>query len=141
MEGRELEDWVTRQRSRVIGFLENEGIDDPQVGEWPAFEVAPCFAIWAVESEQISGKIGWWAFSGDGPTDYVTEDGSCHPREALKRLLDQWRGYVSRMSEGKQPVGVRFPEEADLKHLAHLLDLRINVLAEWIDDDGLWEDR
>src|SRR5947199_230194 len=89
--GRRVDPCVTTQRHRVEEYLRKEGLENPNVGPWPAFEVAPHFAIWAVESKKTKGKIGWWAFSGDCPTDYVSEDGSCHPRKALSRLLSTWR--------------------------------------------------
>ncbi len=79
----EFDQWVDQERSRVECYLETQGIASPSVGPWPAFEVFPHFAIWAVESKRQAGKIGWWAFSGDCPTDFVTEDGKCHPRNAL----------------------------------------------------------
>ena len=97
----EFEEWVTQQRTYVEEYLSAQGIAEPKVGPWPAFEMAPAFAIWAVESKKVAGKIGWWAFSGDCPTDYVSEDGHCHPRKALQRLIDQWRSSVSFLKYGQ----------------------------------------
>jgi hypothetical protein len=137
----EFEEWVIQQRARVEEYLSAQGIAEPKVGPWPAFEVAPVFAIWAVESKKVAGKIGWWAFSGDCPTDYVSEDGQCHPRKALQRLLDQWRSYVTFMKNGKQPPDASIGEGTNLRELAELLKKRIDTLTEWILDDSLWEDR
>ena len=137
----EFEAWVVAQRRRVEDYLRAQGIQDPKVGPWPAFEVAPVFAIWAVESKKISGKIGWWAFSGDCPTDYVSEDGQCHPRSALRRLLERWRSYVPFLKCGQQPPGLTFGPGAHLPTLGDLLERRIGVYDEWVADDNLWEDR
>eukprot|EP01034_Spumella_vulgaris_P033451 gene33451-41275_t len=103
----EYDDWASQERSRVNAYLEGEGISSPSV-EWPAFDMAPHFAIWAIESKQVPGKVGWWAFSGDCPTDYVSEDGGCHPRNALKLLLNKWTAYVAALKAGVQPEGIRF---------------------------------
>ncbi len=139
MNNKELEDWVKQQRKIVIAYLMNECIDNPNVGEWPAFEVAPHFAIWAVESKRIKGKIGWWAFSGDCPTDYVSESGKCHPRAALKDLIKSWKECIPYMKQGRQAPSTKFGTEANVKELGSLLEKRISILEDWYGDDGLWE--
>ena len=137
----EFDEWVSQQRTYVEEYLRAQGIAEPKVGPWPAFEVAPVFAMWAVESEKVAGEISWWAFSGDCPTDYVSEDGQCHPRKALQRLIDQWRGYVSFMKNGQQPPAASFGEGPSLRDLDDLLQKRIEILADWVLDDSFWEER
>jgi len=137
----EFEQWVEKERGGVEAYLEAQGIGSPTVGPWPAFEMAPYFAIWAVESKRQAGKIGWWAFSGDCPTDYVSEDGKCHPRNALKLLLKQWSSYIPQMKTGKQPHQVKFGSGSNLEELGGLLEARVSLLTEWLADDSLWEDR
>lgn len=83
----EAKNWNQKYRGIASRYLEKQGLDNPQIGGFPAFDMAPHFAIWCVESKRFPGKIGWWVFAGDCPTDYVTEKGECHPREALKNLL------------------------------------------------------
>jgi hypothetical protein len=139
MTEQDYEQWVETQRTRVERYLSAEGIYAPAVGPWPAFDLAPNFAIWAVESKLVPGKIGWWAFSGDCPTDYVSEDGGCHPRHALELLLKQWRKYVLQMKAGKQPEGASFGRGADLEELAQLLERRVLILTESLSDDSQWE--
>ena len=139
MDEAEYEQWVTGERRRVKAYLEGQGIVSPNV-EWPAFDVPPHFAIWAVESQRVPGKVGWWAFSGDCPTDYVSEDGNCHPRNALKLLLERWRAYVPPLKAGTQPAGVRFGDGASPEALGELLESRVGVLAGWFEDDELWKD-
>lgn len=141
MDDQEFEKWVIDQRTIVESYLQKEGIDNPNVGPWPAFEVSPYFAIWAVESKKTPGKIGWWAFSGDCPTDYVSEDGNCHPRNALKLLLDNWRSHIPSMKQGKQPKNTKFGDGSNLPLLGDLLEKRVAILADWLSDDDLWEDR
>jgi hypothetical protein len=137
----EFEQWVDKERRRVEAYLETQGIAAPRVGPWPAFDVAPCFAIWAVESKRQAGKIGWWAFSGDCPTDYVTEDGKCHPRNALELLLKQWNSYLPELKIGKQPSQATLGSGSNLQELGQLLEKRVVLLREWLADDSLWEDR
>ena len=141
MEDQEFEKWVTTQRKIVESYLQKEGISNPNVGPWPAFEVYPYFAIWAVESKKVQGKIGWWAFSGDCPTDYVKEDGTCHPRNALKSLLDIWRSYIPHMKNGTQPPNVKFGDGSNIIEFGQLLEDRVKILEDWALDDDLWEDR
>jgi hypothetical protein len=137
----EFDEWVSQQRARVEEYLTRHGITDPHVGPWPAFEMAPWFAVWAVESQKVAGKIGWWAFSGDCPTDYISEDGQCHPRSALRRQLECWRTYVPFLKRGQQPPGIDFGREDRLAELGELLEKRVGLLDEWVADDELWEDR
>jgi len=136
----EFDSWVDLQRTQVIEYLSAQGINNPNVGEWPAFDVAPYFAIWAVESKEVEEKIGWWAFSGDCPTDYVSENGECHPRAALRVLIGSWKGYIPHMKSGLQPPTTNLGRGADLDKLAGLLEKRVTVLEEWYRDNELWTD-
>lgn len=135
----EYDAWASLERDRVNAYLELQGIASPNV-EWPAFDMAPHFAIWAVESKKAPGLVGWWAFSGDCPTDYVSEDGTSHPRNALRLLLEKWATYVPALKAGEQPQGISFGESADLPLLGDLLERRIALLTEWFEDDDLWKD-
>lgn len=141
MNDEDFTDWNRSMRAQAIAYLEREGIENPQVGVWPAFDVAPKFGIWCVESQQRKGKIGWWVFAGDCPTDYVAEDGRCHPRAALTNLVDRWADCIPYMKSGRQPPGVRFGDGSNLRELAGLLEARVGILRDWIADDSLWEDR
>jgi len=140
MDDDEFTDWNRSRREQVISYLEDQGIISPRVGDWPAFEVAPKFGIWCVESKKQQGKIGWWVFAGDCPTDYVTEDGQCHPRTALQSLVTRWTDYIPHMKNGLQPPNVEFGDGSNLIELAELLETRVSMLGDWIVDDNLWEE-
>ena len=140
MDNLELERWVEEVRDDVYAYLEGQGIQKPNIDEWPAFEVAPYFSIWAIESQRNPGKIGWWAFSGDCPTDYVSEDGECHPRAALKTLIENWQGYILHMKQGIQPPKTKIGKGENLYELAELLSSRIDILREWEEDDSIWRE-
>lgn len=141
MDDNEFTDWNRSKREQAISYLEDQGIPSPQVGDWPAFEVAPKFGIWCVESKKQNGKIGWWVFAGDCPTDYVSEEGQCHPRAALKNLMTRWTDCIHHMKKGIQPPDVKFGDGSNIKELGVLLEKRVSLLKDWIEDDDLWEDR
>jgi len=141
MDDDEFEAWNRSRRKQAIAYLEGQGIDAPQVGDWPAFEVAPKFGIWCIGSKKQQGKIGWWVFAGDCPTDYVSEDGLCRPRAALTNLVKRWEDCVLHMKQGNQPPDVSFGDGSNIRELGDLLDRRVGILRDWIADDDLWEDR
>jgi len=140
MDDLELERWVEEVRENICLYLEGQGIKKPNVAEWPAFEVSPYFSIWAIESQKTPGQIGWWAFSGDCPSDYVSEDGSCHPRAALKTLIKNWEGYILYMRQGIQPPQTSIGKGENLEELAELLDSRVATLRSWEKDESLWNE-
>ncbi len=80
-------------------------------------------------------------FAGDCPTDYVSEDGQCHPRAALTNLVKRWTDCVPHMKKGKQPPGIKFGDGSNIRELGDLLERRVGILKDWIADDDLWEDR
>jgi len=141
MNEEEFASWNADKRRSVISYLENQGIDSPNVGDWPAFEVAPYFGIWCVASKKQEGKIGWWAFAGDCPTDYVSENGECHPRAALRVLVSNWKSYLPHMKSGNQPPAANFGDNFNIQELGDLLEKRVSILEDWLADDTLWEDR
>ncbi len=136
-----LKRWVAKERRRVKDYLVRQGIKNPNVGKWPAFEASPYFAIWAIESKKAPGQIGWWAFSGDCPTDYISAAGKCHPRNALKILLKEWKRHVSYLKKGRQPPNAIFGNSNNLSEVGEQLEKRVAILSGWIKDDSLWEDR
>ena len=141
MDDKEFAAWNSAKRAQIFSYLEKEGIAAPQIGAWPAFEVAPHFGIWCVESKKQYGKIGWWAFAGDCPTDYVSEEGQCHPRAALRNLLRRWSDHIPHLKNGVQPPEVRFGDGTNIQELGELLERRVAILNEWVEDETLWEDR
>jgi hypothetical protein len=88
--------WIASQRKVVQEYLEREGVDHLGVGEYPAFHLHPYVAVWAVQSKKAPGWVGWWAISGDLPTDYVSRGKIAHPREALRAFAHHWREMLRR---------------------------------------------
>ena len=77
-------------------------------------------------------------FAGDIPTDYVTEGGLCNPKSALEDLLQSWSSYIPEMKEGRQPIDCKFGDGSNLVELAQLLETRVSIFREWLEDDDLW---
>lgn len=138
------EAWCDEQREVVRRYLAGQkGLVHGEVGEWPAWHAAPYFAIWAVESHVNPGRIGWWAVSGDVPTDYISAsevEPPQHPRKAMKVVAQKWGALAEDMAEGRQgeDYWIGSPEKA--KELAPLLKARSLMLAEIVEDDELWEE-
>ncbi len=134
MTDEEYDRWCEQQNQIVAVYLEQQEPEHLGVANWPAFDVAPYFAIWAVQSFKAPSYVGWWAFSGDIPTDYVSCDAlERHPRKGLEDLLVRWRTYID--EPGQQAELFQQQEDTDLQEL---LTKKIEVLTEWVEDNTLW---
>jgi hypothetical protein len=132
--------WCAECREQVVAYLKGEGVAHGPVGEWPAWHAAPYVSLWAVESLQTPGVIGWWAICGDLPTDYISAAGASHPRDAMRVIAQQWRKVASVMAYGEQLPDHTIGSREDGPSLAPLLEGRAKALAEWADDDALWQE-
>jgi hypothetical protein len=45
------------------------------------------------------------------------------------------------MKNGHQPPDVKFGDGSNIRELGELLEKRVEVLQEWVENDSLWEDR
>jgi hypothetical protein len=61
------ERWCEEQRTVVADYLRSQKVRHGRIGEWPAWHVAPCASIWAIESLARPEWIGWWVICGDLP--------------------------------------------------------------------------
>jgi hypothetical protein len=134
------EAWCAQRRAEVAAYLERQGAVHGRIGEWPAWHIAPYVSIWAIESVQSPGWVGWWAICGDLPIDYMTAGKIRHPREALRGFSRSWSDLASRMARGEaDPENAIGPPEK-WPELAPLLEVRARLLSEFAGDDSLWED-
>ena len=136
----EEEAWCDSQHQRVIDYLSHEGLKHARVGEWPAWHVYPYVAVWAIESIIHPGWVGWWAISGDLPTDYVACGPERTPRAAMREFALRWKKAAAAMAEGREPDEVAVGRLGDAATLAPLLDSRAEILLGWANDDAVWED-
>ncbi len=135
----EFENWVTQERERVVQYLKDQNVTHNGVGEWPAFDVAPYFAIWAIQSKRAIGQVGWWAFSGDIPTDYISSQNSPDPRKALGTLLETWQAHIPYLKSGKNPPAIKMGTgDEERKELGDLLEKRVTILKKCYEDDAIW---
>jgi hypothetical protein len=135
--------WVSDQREDVLAYLSLQGLEHGRVGEWPAWHTAPYVAVWAVESLARPDWIGWWAISGDLPTDCISSakvEAPQHPRKALRAFAECWGSYLQACEEGREPENVTIGDSSFPASLAPLLESRAALLLGWAEDDLLWED-
>jgi Domain of unknown function (DUF4826) len=130
--------WLHREHARVAAYLDGEGVAHAGVASEPAWYVHEVIAVWAVASIASPGRVGWWAFSGDIPTDYIGSAGIGDARDALAAIAARWRADADRMRAGHEPDGVTFGRRAEWTALAPMLAARATHLAEWARDDALW---
>lgn len=139
----EFELWCDSQRRGVVAYLDRQRLAHGEVGEWPAWDVYPHAALWAVESLKRPGFVGWWAISGDDvPNDYVTCGPQRHPREALREIGNRWLAAATALLDGRQPEGftLALPGALPQADLAPLLSLRGGMLLSFADDDDMWRE-
>lgn len=133
------EAWCESQRQNVIEYLSRERLQHGKVGEWPAWHVYPHVSVWAIESVVQPGWVGWWAISGDVPTDCITCGSERTPRAAVREFGLRWKEAAAAMAEGRKleefTIGV--PEHAPT--LGPLLASRARTLLDWADDDEIWD--
>lgn len=132
------EQWCEDRRAQVAAYLQREGVEHGQIGEWPAWHVAPYVSIWAIESKKRPDRVGWWVICGDLPTDYVSAAKIKHPRDAMRAIAERWREHAKRMAKGEPGVDFQIGSPDDWGELAPLVDSRASMLLKWADDDSLW---
>lgn len=132
------EQWCLEARKQVTAYLSSQGVSHGEVGEWPAWHVAPIVSVWAIESAKRPGWVGWWVIYGDLPTDYVSAAEIKHPRSAIEAFAKRWRNYVSAFRSGQPPSDFVLGDGS--KEFVELLENRTGILAGWVDDDDLWAD-
>lgn len=134
----EEENWLADERRKVLEYLEVQGCDHGGVAEWPVIHIYQDFALWEVQSSRHAGRIGWWAISGDVPTDYMSSEDGEHPRDALRYFSNQWRDVAAHMKCGKEHPVYHIGTPAEWPELAPLLEFRADVLSDCADDDEVW---
>jgi hypothetical protein len=137
------ERWCEQQRQRVAEYLRLQGVEHGRIGEWPAWHVAPCASIWAIESRARPEWIGWWVICGDLPTDYISSadvEPPQHPRKAIRAIAERWLKLVDAWGKGLDYQGIQIGNSHSHQELAPLLESRARLLKDWADDDSLWEE-
>jgi hypothetical protein len=130
--------WIEAERKQAEDYLREQGVDHLGVGEFPAFHVHPYLALWAVQSKSSPGSIGWWAITGDLPTDYISSNEGRHPREALRAFARHWRKVSGCMLRGEPHPDYRIGTSDESSELGGLLGRRAEIIQRYADDDEIW---
>ena len=134
------ERWCMERREEVADYLQGQGLNHGEIGEWPAWHVPPYVSIWAIESVKEPGWVGWWAICGDLPTDYISAAGiGMHPRAALRAFCKQWQTVADAMRDKRKPADITIGRPEDWPTLEPLLSSRIGILQRWAADDSVWD--
>lgn len=126
--------WLAEQRTRVLEYLDGEGVPHGVLAERPAWHVGPLVAIWAVGHEDLAERPACWAISGDLPCDYCQAEEGDEPRDGLRRIAQAWRDAI----EATPSDAAAIHDSSLPAHLAPLLASRAELLLEWVEDESLW---
>ena len=126
--------WAAEQRERIVAYLASQSVDHAGVSLEPRWSLSPYVAVWAVRSKANPDRIGWWAISGDLPTDYLTCTNERDDADMLLSFSRQWKAAAAQMSAGKQVAGYRIGPPGLEKELAPLLLSRAELLEDFAND-------
>ncbi|PEQ12929.1 hypothetical protein B2G71_08820 [Novosphingobium sp. PC22D] len=133
------DEWCAKQRVEVVGYLSRHKLGSAKVGDWPAWHVAPVAAVWAVESLKVPGAVGWWAISGDLPTDYTTCCGDRSPRQAIREFGQKWLNAARQWEKGERLADWGLGSGELESEVAPMLMERAKLLLAWASDDSHWD--
>jgi hypothetical protein len=120
--------WAADQRKAVEAYLQTQGCDHAGVSLEPRWYLPPYLAVWAVRSRANPDLVGWWAISGDVPTDYMTAARELRSTaDVLAAFGAQWSRAAEAMLQGEY-AGIGKPE--NIAELAPLLRTRATMLQE-----------
>jgi hypothetical protein len=126
--------WVARQRDVVLDYLARERCEHNGVSQEPRWFVSPYVAVWAVRSKANPDRVGWWAVSGDLPTDYITASDQKSTGDVLISFAKQWRTAAVRMTRGEHADDYLVGDPSQAKSLAPLLLKRAELLQQFGED-------
>lgn len=120
--------WVAEQRLVVERYLISQRCEHFGVSLEPMWYLWPHLALWAVRSKANPDLVGWWAISGDVPTDYLTatRELRCNA-DVLAAFAAVWFEAATTMARGEY-AGIGKPDK--VAELAPLLRTRAEILSE-----------
>lgn len=97
----------------------------------PRWFLAPYLAVWAIRSLRNPDRVGWWAISGDVPTDYISWGRAQDAGDVLSEFSRVWKAAAEKMAVGEQLDNCIIGDDpARAKELAPLLLGRAEMLEE-----------
>ena len=130
--------WIGEQRSNVLRYLEAEGVKHRGVASEPVWFIAPIVSVWTVESVNEPGAVGWWAISGDLPTDYLSGNDAVGARSALAAFAKRWREVSGYMLRGENHPTLKIGGPDNRRELGDLLLKRAQLIETWVNGDDIW---
>jgi hypothetical protein len=129
-------DWLTGQRKRLLEYLATELPDHGPVPDFPDWYVSPYVAVWRVGSVRAPRMVGWWAITGDVPTDYTSSAGIATARDAMRHFGSTWTVAAQRLEHGEGDPELRVG--SDSPDLASPLQSRAEMLLQLAEADENW---
>ncbi|AOT08037.1 DUF4826 family protein [Pseudoalteromonas luteoviolacea] len=127
-EQQSLQLWQREQLQAAQRYLADKGIITTKVIEKECRILPPAIAIWRLEDQK--GK-GYWAVSGQVPTDAVETKVANSARDALRHLSFQWQIKA----DGIISAGVKDQTQVDF---ANLLVNKAHDIYAIYNNDKLW---
>jgi Domain of unknown function (DUF4826) len=135
----EEEAWCAARREQVAAHLKSERTTDLEIGQWPAWHIAPIVSLWALDSTNTSARSGAWAICGDVPTDLIANNTEKTPRSAVRAFAKRWHDAAARITSA-EPAQKASPGQSERAYeLALFLEVRARQLIDWTNDDSLWD--
>jgi Domain of unknown function (DUF4826) len=123
--------WTASQRTRVIDYLTSERCEHGGVSFEPRWFLSPYIAIWAIRSNASSDRIGWWAISGDVPTDYITCTHENDDADVLLSFARVWKSAAAYMANGMWAPNHQIGPPGRQKEFAPMLLSRAQFLEDF----------
>jgi Domain of unknown function (DUF4826) len=131
---KEDSEWVNRQREIVSYYLEKQRCEHNGVSLEPRWFLRPYIAVWAVRSKRNPDQVGWWAISGDLPTDYITASNEKSTGDVLISFAQEWRPLAENMAKGESLPDYHIGDSSEASSLAPLLLKRAEFLRHLGED-------
>lgn len=131
------DEFVQKARQDVEAYLNHFRVPYSRIAGSPDWHVDPYVAIWAVFGRSASTP-GWFAISGDVPTDYVSSDDAPDARSAMRHFARVWGECARAMLDGRPHPHFRIGQPKDWPELQPLLEERALSLHDLAENDSLW---
>jgi hypothetical protein len=132
--------WIAEQRQAVEGYLDRQGVRHNGVAKEPRWLVSPYLAVLAVRSVANPECVGWWAISGDVPSDCMTAGDERDAGDVLLAFSRRWAEVAEYLSRGEQHPDFKTGDQESAQEIAPMLATRARLLkrfAHYAHDDDL----
>jgi hypothetical protein len=130
--------FLKRARDEVEAYLRHFEVAFVSIGATPSWALPPHLAVWPIYGENGPIHPGWYAISGDVPTDYVSSSDAPDARAAVWHFARLWREVAATMASGRAHPEMKIGTPEQWPTLHSRLHERALLLAEFAADDSLW---